>query len=283
MLALVVLAWGAGPPLTKLVTAEPLVGAMIRFGISFPVLFAIVHFTGRELSLELFRRTLLPGASFGVNLILVFAALQEVTVAVLAVTIAIQPVLLLLIGGPLFGERPSWKQVAWTPVGVVGAAIVVLGAGSDLRASPLGIGLSLAAMSTFTVYFVLTRVARSNTAVDPIEWMAGINFWAFAVTVPPSIVLLDRSDFGEFGGLDWLWITLIAYVTGVFGHVAMSWVHGYIEAARSSLYLLAMNVVAVGLAWPIHDEPVTAVQAGGAALVVVAVAAVIRLPTADRT
>ena len=108
-LAFVVLAWGAGPPLTKLVTAEPLVGAMIRFGISFPVLFAIVHFTGREFSTELFRRTLLPGASFGVNLILVFAALQEVTVAVLAVSIAIQPVLLLLIGGPLFGEWPSWK------------------------------------------------------------------------------------------------------------------------------------------------------------------------------
>jgi drug/metabolite transporter (DMT)-like permease len=71
--------------------------------------------------------------------------------------------------------------VAWTPVGLAGSAIVVLGAGSDLRGSPLGIGLSLAAVTTFTVYVLLTRIARSSTAVDPIEWMAGINFWAFAV------------------------------------------------------------------------------------------------------
>jgi drug/metabolite transporter (DMT)-like permease len=62
----------------------------------------------------------------------------------------------------------------------------------------------------------------------------------------------------------------------------MSWAHRYIPAARSSLFLLAMNVVAIAAAWPIHDEPVTVVQAIGGLVVLVAVAAVLRRPASVR-
>jgi hypothetical protein len=58
----------------------------------------------------------------------------------------------------------------------------------------------------------------------------------------------------------------------------MSWAHGFIPAARSSVFLLAMNVVAIAAAWPIHDEPVTVVQAVGGLVVLVAVAAVLSRP-----
>ena len=69
----------------------------------------------------------------------------------------------------------------------------------------------------------------------------------------------------------------------------MSWAHKFIPAARSSLFLLAMNVVAIGAAWPLHDEPVTLMQAVGGIVVLGAVAAVlsrpasvIAVPAADR-
>ena len=135
------------------------------------------------------------------------------------------------------------------------------------------------ALVTFSVYFVLTRVARAGSDVDPIQWMAGINLWAFIAALPPSLFLVRADDLRQFGGMDWLWIVIIAYATGVTGHVAMSWLHGYLEAARSSLYLLAMHLVAVGLAWPIHDEPVTPVQVLGGVVLLGSVTAVIRLPT----
>lgn len=274
----VVILWGAGPPITKLITAPPLVGAMIRFGISFPVLFLIVALRGGTISAKLLRSTALPGLAFGINLIFVFAALQEATVAVLSTTVAIQPALLLIIAGPLFGERPTLAHVAWSMVGIAGAAIVIVGAGEEVRASALGVGLALLALTTFSVYFVLTRMARTTTDVDPIRWMAGINFWAFVSTVPPSLFLVGADDFGQFGGKDWLWIVLLAYVTGVVGHVLMSWVHGYVEAAKSALYLLAMHLVAVSLAWPIHDEPITIVQVAGGIVLLGSVTAVLRLP-----
>jgi len=199
-------------------------------------------------------------------------------VAVLSVSVALQPALLLLVAGPLFGERPTLRHVLWTLLGVAGAAAVILGAGRELRSSPLGLAFAATALFTFSTYFVLTRLARSTTDVDPVQWMAGINIWSFVAALAPAPFLLERSDFEQLDVSDLLWLVALAYLTGVFGHVLMSWVHGYIEVARSSLYILAMNLVAVGVSWPVHDEPVTALQALGGLVVLGSVAMVIRLP-----
>lgn len=277
-LVAVVFAWGSGPVVTKLITVPAVLGVLLRYGITVPVLFAMVRLKGSTVSRDTLRRAMWPGLSFGINLIFVFRALQEATVAVLAVATTLQPALILLIAGPMFGERPTRHHVGWTLVGIAGAAGVVLGAGDELRASALGIMLALLAVLTFTAYFVLTRLARSTTLVDPVEWMAAVNLWALIAVIPPALFLADLGDLDQMSGRDWLWLAVLAYVTGVFGHVLMSWVHGYVEASRSSLALLTMNIWAVVLAWPVHDEPVTAVQGLAGLVVLGAVAAVLRTP-----
>lgn len=282
-LVAVVLLWGAGPVITKLITVNPMIGALLRFGLSIPLLFGMVRARGGTVSPEVFARAALPGIAFGINLMFVFAAVQEVTVAVLAVSVALQPPLLLLVAGPLFNERPTLRQVVWTLVGVAATAGVILGAGDELRASVLGIALSLTALCTFTVYFALTRLARSRANVDPVEWMAAINVWSFAATVPPALLFIAPSAWGDLDGRDWFWLVVLAWLTGVLGHVLMSWVHGYIEAARSSLYLLGMNITAVSLAWPVHGERVTLLQAVAGLVVLFAVANVIRTPASSAT
>lgn len=278
VVGIVVVLFGLGPPLTKLVTAPPLVGAAMRFAISVPVLVLLLATRGGQVDRRLLRTTMWPGLAFGTNLIFVFATLQEVTVSVLSTVVANQPALLLLLAGPLFGERPTVKHVLWTLGGVAGAALVILGAGSEVRATPVGLLLALAALVTFTVYWVLTRQARSGTDIDPIAWMAGVNVWALVSAIPPVIIWTNLDDWRQFGGTDWLWILLIALLTGALGHVMMSWAHAYVEAARSSLYLLGMHVVAVGVSWPIHGEALTIVQVLGGAIVLLCVAMVIRIP-----
>ena len=67
-------------------------------------------------------------------------------------------------------------------------------------------------------------------------------------------------------------------MTGVFGHVLMTWLHGHLEAARSSLYILTMHLVAVGLAWWIHDESVTWLQMVSGGVVLLCVALVVTAP-----
>ena len=185
---------------------------------------------------------------------------------------------MLLVAGPVFGEWPTRTHVGWTIVGVGGAAGVILGAGGDLQASPLGVFYASLVVTAFTVFFIFTRLVRSQTFVDPIGWMAAINLWALVIIVPAVVLLVDRSDFGTVDAKDWLWLALIAIGPGTMGHVLMSWVHAYVDAARSSLSLLSMNVLAVLLAWPIFDEPMTLVQVLAGVVVLGAVAAVLRIP-----
>lgn len=278
VLGFVIVSWGAGPVITKLITTHPVIGVVIRFTLSVPLLLGLLRLRGQRLDVAVLRQTALPGIAFGINLIFVFFALQEATVAVLSVSVALQPALLLLVAGPMFGERPTVRHVGWTLLGVVGAAGVILGAGKELRTSALGLLYAGTALVTFSTYFVLTRLARSSTDVDPVRWMAGINLWALLAALVPAPFLVGRAELAEVDLVDLGWLVVLAYLTGVFGHVLMSWVHGYIEAARSALYLLAMNMVAVGLAWPVHDEPVTIRQALSGLIVLGSVAMVIRLP-----
>lgn len=279
-MAAVVVLWGAGPVITKLITVNPMLGALLRFGLSIPLLFALVRFRGGSVDRELFRRAALPGIAFGINLIFVFAAVQEIPVAIMAVTVALQPTILLIAAGPMFNERPTRAHIMWTCVGVAATAGVILGAGETVRATPLGMVYALAALLTFTIYFALTRLARSTADVDPFEWMAAINLWSFLAIIPPALFVVRGDEIAELDGRDLFWLVVLAFFTGVAGHVLMSWVHGYIEAARSSLYLLGMNITAVGLAWPVHGEPVNLLQVLFGLVVLVAVASVIRIPVA---
>lgn len=274
-MAAVVLIWGLGPPVTKLISAPPLVGASSRFWVSVPLVWAITYASGRRVDVGMLRRTAGAGVLFAVNLAFVFAALEHASVAVLSVFQALAPGVILLVAGPWLGERATRWHVAWTGVGVVGVAVVVLGRDPEVRTDAVGVFYALAAMLTFTAYYLITRRVRSTTTIDPLQWMAGVTLFAAVAITPVALVTSSIDDYRQLGGADWFYLAFVAGVVGILGHTLMSWVHRYISASRSSLYLLAMNVVAIVAAWPIHDEPISLVQAAGGAVVMGAVAAVI--------
>jgi drug/metabolite transporter (DMT)-like permease len=142
----------------------------------------------------------------------------------------------------------------------------------------LGVLFATAALFTFTIYFLITKHVRSSADLDPIQWIAGVTIWAALAVTPLTLLSVDRAGFAEFGGNDWIWLGFIVMVTGIAGHVLMSWVTRFIAASRSSLYLLSMNIVAISSAWLIHGETITLVQFLGGVVVFGAVTAVISRP-----
>ena len=279
VMAAVIVFWGLGPPISKLITAPPVVSVLYRFWISVPILFLIAALSGHRPSWATLKRTALPGAAFGINLVFVFLALNTAAVAVLSVVTTLQPGFILLVAGPFLGERPRMWHVVWTFIGIAGTALVVLGAGSEFEASGLGVLYALVSMVTFTVYFLLTKRARSEAVhLSAVEWMAGISLFAALAVTPWALATSSRADYAAVNGIDWLWMAFIITITGIAGHVMMAWTHRYIDASRSSLYLLSMNIVAIGAAWFIHNEPLTVVQALGGVVVFGAVAAVVSRP-----
>ncbi|MEA3217969.1 MAG: hypothetical protein QOJ19_4125 [Acidimicrobiia bacterium] len=276
-LALVIVLWGLGPPVSKLISAPPLVTVTIRFWISVPILLAMTYATGGRLTTDVLRRTWLAGALFGMNLAFVFGSLHHASIAVVSVINALQPGVVVA-SGRLLGERPSRWHLLWTVVGIGGAAIVVLGAGGKVHTSLSGVVLATAAMLTFTGYFLLVRHVRSTSSITAFEWMSGSILFSAITITPVALAFSARSDWGSLTGADWLYLLFVTAAVGIAGHAIMSWVTRFIQASRSSLYLLAMNVVAVAAAWPIHDEPLTAMQGLGGLVVLAAVAAVLRRP-----
>ncbi|MGE0304586.1 MAG: DMT family transporter [Acidimicrobiia bacterium] len=282
VMALVVVIWGLGAPVTKLITAPPLVAVSMRFWITVPLLWSLVYVTGRRISSAQLRSTVLAGILFGANHALVFASLKHASVAVVSVLLALQPGVVLLVAGPLLGEWATRWHIAWTVVGVGGVAVVILGGNRGVSGDPEGLALAVAAMLTFCGYYVINRRVRATTAIEAAQWMAGATLFAGLTVTPIALATSSVEDYRQLAGADWIYLGFMAVVVGVVGHTAMSWAHRFIPAARSSLYLLAMNVIAVGAAWPIHDEPVTIVQAAGGLVVLGAVAAVTSRPGSVR-
>ena len=279
-LAAIILMWGLGPPISKLITAPPLVIAAARFWLSVPILFAVTYATGHRVTRETLRHTWLAGAMFGMNMVFVFIGLQHASVAVLAVLMALQPGVVLIVAGPWLGERATPWHVAWTVVGIAGVCVVILGNGPEVEITALGVFAGVVSLLSFTGYYLTNRMVRTTIDIHPLEWMSGSTLFS-AIAVTPFVVIFIRpDDFAELGGVDWLYLAYVAGVVGIFSHTLMSWVHKFIAASRSSLYVLGMTVVAVVASWPINGERFTGQQVIGAIIVLGAVAAVISRPPA---
>ena len=100
-LAIIIVIWGIGPPISKLISAPPLVTVFLRFWISVPILIVAARATGGRVNRTTLRSTWLAGALFAGNLACVFFSLQRVTIAVLSVVQALQPGIVHAHGGAL--------------------------------------------------------------------------------------------------------------------------------------------------------------------------------------
>lgn len=277
-MAFVILVWGLGPPVSKLITAPAVISVLYRFWLSVPLLYVLAAWRGVRPTWESVRHAWLAGAAFGINLVFVFLTVNEGAVAVLSVFAALQPGMILLVAGPFLGERPTLWHVAWTFVGIAGTAIVVAAGGDGFEVSAKAILYAATSQIFFIVYFLLTKRERSRHDIDAVQWMAGVVLWAAIAVTPWALATSSSQDYRAIGGNDWIWLAIIIVFTGGLGHIMMAWVHRFVDASRSSLYLLSMNIVAIVAAWIIHDEPLTAAQILGGVVVFVAVAAVISRP-----
>ena len=102
---------------------------------------------------------------------LFFSAVQETSIANATIIGALQPLLMLAVAGPLFGERPAVDRRAWGLVAVGGAAIVVLGGDGGGANSADGDLLAVGALVAWTAYFVSTKTAR--TQLTSFEYLTG--------------------------------------------------------------------------------------------------------------
>jgi probable blue pigment (indigoidine) exporter len=278
-MATIVTLYGLSLPVTKLISAAPVVIAAMRCWVAALVLGVFAARARATITRQLLRLAVLGSVFSVVNNWLAFLALQHMSVAVLSVLLALQPGAVLLLAGHWLGERATLWHIAWMVVGVLGVSLVVLGGDSTVRGDLVGYTAAVGSIVTFVGFYAVNRHVRYTVPIDAVTWNAVVSVGSAIAVIPAVLLLTSADDFRQLGGTDWMHLTFVVAAVPIIGHTLMSWVHKFIPAARSSLYLLGMNVVAVLAAWPINGEVVTIMQLCGGLVVLGALAAVVSRPT----
>ena len=157
------------------------------------------------------------------------------------------------------------------------SAIVIVGGAGSPAWNPGGDALAACAVLTFTGYFLFSKHMRAT--IGTLEYMVGVQFFA-ALTVTP-IALIPPGHVDALERLDWAYLVIIVFGTGVGAHILVNWAHRYVEVSVSSLMMLLVPVVAGVAAWVILDESLTALQIAGSVVTLAAILVIVR--GADRS
>jgi drug/metabolite transporter (DMT)-like permease len=272
-----VTAWGFGPLLVNGITASADTVVFWRIWLAQPVMIAMAYITGGRMSLPMLRRAFVTGLCFAASIVMGFLSFRETSIVNATLIPALQPALVLLVAGRIFGERRTRSEVALSGVALAGAVVVVLGA-SSAGSSWHGNLLAVGNLILFTVYFILSKHHRDQD-VHTWSWIASV-FLVAAVVITPWC-LLTSSDLGAMGGTDWLWLALIVLGPGLIGHGLITWAHAYVDVTVTSLLALGNPVISTIGAWAIFGQALSGSQILGVVIVLVALGAIVTKQRAD--
>lgn len=271
--ATTVVLWGLSPALIKTVHATGLVTAFHRLWLSIPWLWVITVCRpgfAHRLDRDWLRASVLGGALFGLHQILFFSALKWTSVASVTVIGALQPALVLLVAGPMFGERASGRAILWAGVAVLGTGAVALGAAHGTAARWVGDAIAVLNLLAFTAYFVASKRFRVRTDA----WDYTIGMTTVAGIVVAVVCLSTGQDLTTLRGSDWIMLFLLGAFPGTLGHVLMNWAHAHTSAFAASNILLAAPVLSTAFAWMLLGEALSLPQVAGAVVAIFGIAMV---------
>jgi drug/metabolite transporter (DMT)-like permease len=176
------------------------------------------------------------------------------------------------VGARWFGEKVTGSLVGLTLVAISGAALVAVGSaqGGSEDWSLVGDLCALAALVSWSAYFVASKRARET--LGSLEYLAAFLIVASVVVLPVALLAPGPFDPGAEG---WWVVLVVALLSGGVGHFLMNFAHPHIPLYLASLLPLATPVMSTAVAALFLDEGVNALQLGGMAVVIAAVAAVV--------
>ncbi|HVM10104.1 MAG TPA: DMT family transporter [Acidimicrobiales bacterium] len=269
---LAVTIWGGVAVVAKLVDdVDGLTLGFHRLWIGALATVAVFVARGGRVTRRLLWLCLPGGLAFALDIVLFFSALKDTTVANATVIGALQPALLLLVVGRLFGEKVTPSAIGLTLTAILGVVVVMYASSGTPVWSLRGDMLALGALFAWTWYFVASKQVRRH--LTAFEFLAGMMIVATLAVAPLALLTNHRLEPGGVEG--WAWISLLALGSGGVGHLLVSWAHDHIDLSVMSLLTLAVPVVAVISAAVFLGEAITALQVTGMAIVLAALAVVV--------
>ena len=268
---LAVTAWGASSIVAKIIDMGALALISYRFLLFAIVVVTVLAVRGTPITLADMRASVWGGVTLGIDAGLFFTAVKYTTVANATIINALQVIIVSIASARLFGERMGRRDFAYAAVAMAGVAVVALESSGSDSWSLGGDLAAIGALFGWSSYFIVTRHAR--TKVDAQQYTACVAIYVGLINLP--FAALFGQDLSWPTGESWMWLAVMAFGSGVLGHVAMNWSLRHVPLWLASTLTLMIPVVASGLAWVIFDEALSVLQMVAMALAVAALAMIV--------
>lgn len=267
-----VTAWGSSGIIVRFLDMGALALMAYRY-LLYAVVMALVLGMGRTpVTWAGLRHSLWGGLSLGAVTGLFIVAVQHTTIANVTIMAALHVVVVSVASRLLYGERMHRRDVAFAVLAMGGVAVVALGSAGSENWSLGGDLAAVGALLGWAFYFFATR--RAQTKVSTQEYTVCVAIYVGVLSLP--LAALAGQDLSWPGGEEWMWLAVLAFGMGILGHNAMNWSLQHVPLWLASTLSLLTPVVASALAWLVFDEALSTLQMLSMALVVAALAMIVR-------
>jgi drug/metabolite transporter (DMT)-like permease len=263
-------------------TVPPLLGSGVRFSVAGAVMIGVLSLhrsvrpTRSQLLSALLVGLLLPGANAVVTV-----AEQEVPSSVAALLIASVPLWVILMRRGS-GERVSRAGIGAVLVGFAGVALLVRPGEQSGDATVLGLAaVVFAAVMWASGSFASPRLKLPRDPLVSTGWQMLLGGLAI-VTVGLALGEAPEVDPEAFSTRSVLALGYLIVFGSWVAFTAYAWLLQNAPISKVSTYAYVNPVVAIVLGFLILDEVVTPITVIGAAIIIVAVALVVRIENARR-
>ncbi|MEO1643227.1 MAG: DMT family transporter [Pseudomonadota bacterium] len=237
--------------------------AFWRYALALPFLFLLAVAVNRRLPAKPNPYVVVAGICFALDIGLWHWALTFTTVANATFIVGLGNVCVGLTAWVFLRERPTMIWAVAVLIAIAGAAALSLGGEPGGKSDIRGDLLALAAALLVSCYMVAAKVARRTLGgLDTIFWLTAVE-----IVVAALMVLAFREKFlpAELSGF--LAPLFLAIFVQIGGQALIITGLGHTPAAIAGVLVLIQPVVAAAISWQLFEEPLTAIQGAGAALI----------------
>lgn len=244
-------------------TMGPQAIAFWRYTFAVPVLFVLLVGIERRLPKRIDPYVALAGTLFALDIALWHWALTLTTVANATFIVNMGNVCVGFVAWLVLKERPKPVWFLAVALAVIGAAALSLGGEAGGKTNIRGDLLAVGAAIMVAGYMLFSKLARNRLgAMDVIFWLTVTEACvAFFIVLASGERFIPETPQGFAAPL---FLALAAQVGGQGLIIAGL---GRTPAAIAGIIVLIQPVFAAALSWQLFDEPLSALQGGGAALI----------------
>ncbi|MDE2775438.1 MAG: DMT family transporter [Chloroflexota bacterium] len=284
LVAVSAFAWSFGPICVRFAFQYDMRPALVSFGrmITGVVMFApyIWYRGAREIAAMPARSrwlALIAGAMSGINIVLMVASLEHISVLINQAFIATIPIWVAFFEVTLLKQKLGaavWLGILAALAGGLTIALSTTEGPAVLPGGNPGLGIMMAVVSacSASLYIIIGRKVRGEVSFVPYIWLV----YAAGALVTLAIIAADGVSLIGYDPRGYLWVLLLAILAQILGHGALNFVLRFMSPTTLTMTVQSAPILSAIWAYLIFSEIPTIPQAIGSVILVIGVTIVLR-------